>query len=288
MKKLGILLLTGIISITMTGCFKRDDLEDVEIYTTAYPIEYITNALYGEHSTILSIYPDGANINTYTFTKKQLEDYSNSRMFIFNGLSKEKEYAIPMVNHNKNLKIIDTTLTMEYANDMEELWLDPSNFLMLAQNIRNGLKEYIMNHYLKNEIEENYNKLRIEVSNLDAELKLISESSNHPVVVVANDTFKFLEKYGFTVISLEENGNLTEKTITEVKQMIQAKQINYIFLKQNEEINRTVTKLQKQTGVELVTLHTISNLTEKERNEKKDYITLMNENLELLKNELYD
>ena len=137
-------------------------------------------------------------------------------------------------------------------------------------------------------LEEHYNDLRIEVSNLDAELKLISESSDNPIIVVSNDVFKFLEKYGFTVISLEENNNLTDKTVVDVKTMIQNGTINYIFTLDNEETNNTITRLQKQTGVQLQTFHSISNLTEQQRNEKKDYVTLMYENLELLKNELYD
>ena len=107
MKKLGILLLTVLVSIFMTGCLKRDDLEGIEIYTTTYPIEYITQTLYGEHSTIKSIYPDGVNIENYNLTNKQIRDYSKASLFIFNGLSKEKDYVIPMVNENKNIKIIE-------------------------------------------------------------------------------------------------------------------------------------------------------------------------------------
>lgn len=46
-----------------TGCFKRDNLEDVQITTTSYPLQYITERLYGEYSTIESIYPLGVNLS---------------------------------------------------------------------------------------------------------------------------------------------------------------------------------------------------------------------------------
>ena len=44
-----ILLLTGLTLFVLacSGCFKRDDLEDVTIYTSVYPIEYLTDRLYG-------------------------------------------------------------------------------------------------------------------------------------------------------------------------------------------------------------------------------------------------
>lgn len=288
MKKIITIIAILLISITSTGCIKRDNFEDIEIYTTVYPFQYITERLYGEHSTTYSIYPNGININEYELTDKQIKDYSESDLFIFNGLSKEKDYVIPMFNNNTNLKIIDTTLTMEYTNNIEELWLDPSNFLMLAQNIRNGFKEYINNHYLKNEIEENYEKLKLDVSEIDAKIKLIVESSTNPTIVVSSDLFKFLEKYNFTVISLEENDNLTEKTINDAKTLISNGQIHYIFTLKNEEINDTIKKILEETNVETLEWDTISTISENDKANKKDYLTIMNDNLELLKQELYD
>ena len=160
MKKLITLLLITT-SILTSGCLKRDNLENIEIYTTSYPIEYITNRLYGEHSTVKSIYPDGVIIDSYELTDKQIKDYSNSSLFIFNGLAPEKKYVAPMFEHNKKIKIIDTTLSMDYENYIEELWLNPSNFLMLAQNIKIGFNEYINNHYLKNDIDEKYEELKV-------------------------------------------------------------------------------------------------------------------------------
>lgn len=274
--------------LTLTGCIKRDNLENIDIYTTVYPIEYITTRLYGEHSNIYSIYPDGIIVDEYTLTTKQIKDYSKTDMFIFNGLDKEKDYVLPMFNENKDIKIIDTSLSMEYNRRNEELWLDPSNFLMLAQNIRNGFKEYINNGYLKNKIDANYEELKVEVSNIDAKLKLMAESATNKTIVVSNELFGFLSKYNFEVIDLEENDNLTEKTVSDVRELIKNKTISYIYLKQNEDINPTIKKLVDETDVEIIYLHSISNITEEERNDKKDYLSLMNDNIELLKNELYD
>lgn len=271
-----------------TGCFKRDNLEDIQITTTSYPIQYITERLYGEYSTIDSIYPMGVNIQNYELNKKQIKDFSKSSIYIFNGLSKEKDYVIQMFDYNKNIKIIDTSMSMEYSNEVEELWLDPSNFLMLAQNIKNGLQEYIDDPYLRKQIEEKYEELKVDVSNIDASIKLAAESGSNKTIVVANDLFKFLEKYGYIVISLEENNNLTDKIVADVKQMIENNQISYIFLKENEEANGTVQKLIKQTGVETLTLKTLSNITEEESENNQDYLSIMNQNIETLKQELYD
>ena len=286
MKRIIGLFSIGLVFLT-SGCFKKDDLEDITIYTSVYPIEYIVDTLYGKNSNVKSIYPDGVDVSKYSLTDKQIKDYSKGNMFIFNELSDEKDYVTSMFNYNKDLMIIDTTATMEYNNHVEELWLDPSNFLMMSLNVKNGLLEYITNQYLKTEIDNNYSKLKLEISNIDAKIKLMNENSSKKTIVVDNSSFKFLEKYGFEVISLEDNEELTDKTISDVIRMVRKKQITYIFSTDANNLNKNVQKIVKKTGVEILELNDLSNLTENQRNSKEDYISLLNENIDLLKKELY-
>ena len=282
------IILLVVCFLCLTGCFKKDEFEEISIYTTVYPIEYITNRLYGTHSNIASIYPDGVDVNDYELTEKFIKEYSKTTLFIFDGLSEEKQYVNSFFKLNRGLKIIDATASMEIENETPELWLNPSNFLMIAQNIRYGLKEYIDNHYLKTEIDENFNKLKEEVSRMDADMYELGENASKKTIVVSSDVFKFLEKYGFTVISLEENDNLTEKTIADVIDLIDNGKVKTIFLKQKEEMNDTIKKIVDEKDINVVYLHTLYNLTGDERNSKKDYISIMSDNIDLIKNEVYD
>lgn len=287
MKKIVYVSLLFMFLTSLTGCLKKDNLEDITIYTTSYPIEYITSSLYGEHSEIKSIYPDGTDINEYQLNDKQIKDYSKGNMYIFNGLGHEKTYVAKLFKNNKNLMIIDASQSIEYTYSEEELWLDPSNFLMISRNIKNGLIEYIESHYLKEEINTNYDNLKLKISNIDATLKIIYENATHKTIVVDNDALKFLEKYGFTVISLEENNNISDKNLTDTKKLIDNNTIKYIFTLSGTEVNDTVADLVKKTDVELLEINDLSNLTDKQRSEKEDYFTLVNENIEMLKKELY-
>lgn len=285
MKKITILL---IIIIGLTGCLKRDTMEGASIYTTVYPIEYITERLYGNNSTIKSIYPNGIDPFNYpNLTDKQLSDYSETNLYIFNGLTTEKDYVVPLFNYNKNLKIINASLSMKTTYGNEELWLDPSNFLQLAQNIRNGFEEYISNYYLLEEIKENYEALKLDVSKLGANLTVIGSSADYNTIIVTSDIFKFLEKYNINVLSLDEN-SLNNKTLNEIKKLLEEKKVSYIFNPNNKEINETVKELEQTYKVEIVNIHTLSNLTNEERNNGSTYLTLMSENIEKLKNELYN
>lgn len=287
MKKIVKLILLMLCFSLTTAC-KQDVFEDIDIYTTVYPMEYLVNYLYGEHSNISSIYPSGVDVREYTLNEKQIKDYSKTTLFIFDGTTSEKEYVAKFFSYNKGLKIIDATASMEAIYDTDELWLNPSNFLMMAQNVRYGLKEYINNHYLKTEIDEKYNKLKEQISKIDADLYDLGAKTNNKTVVASSNLFKFLEKYDLEVISLEENDDLTEKTILSVIDKINNGEINYIFMKDNEEISATVQRIIDETGVPVARFHTIVNLTGEERNAKKDYMSIMSDNIDLLRNELYD
>ena len=287
MKKVLVLCLTCL--LFLCGCLKRDTMEDITIYTSYYPLEYITNELYGNNSKVYSIYPDGTNPNDTTLTEKQLSDYSNGSLFIFSGLSNEKNYLYDMLKNNKDLKIIDSTLSMqtneEYGNRIEELWLDPNNLLMIARNIKDGLDEYINNYYLKNEIENNYSNLKIELSQMSANLHLIAETADNPTLVVSSDVFKFLENYGFTIYSLEKND---EKTIKIVSNLMKNKKINYIFLLSSDEETETIKKLNETYGTKLVIFNSLATISVDDRNDKKDYLSIMKENINLIKQEVFE
>ena len=284
MKKVKLILCLSLLLVT--GCFKRDNLEDITIYSTSYPIEYIVDNLYGEHSIIKSIYPNGVDINNYSLTEKQIRDYSKADMYIFNGLTKEKDYVIDMVNNNHNLMIIDASSTIEYSNSVEEIWLDPSNFLMMALNIKNGLNDYITNHYLKNSIEENYENLKIKISNLDAKLKLLYENATTTTIITDTNTLTFLEKYGFNIISLDSN-TVTDKMISDAINHLNKMSNKYILTLDANNSSDAVNRVVDKTKSELLTIHKLSNLTDKEKANKEDYITLFNQNIEQLKKALY-
>jgi len=288
MKKSKLLILLCMLCIFTTGCFKRDNLEGIEIVTTAYPYEYITNLLYGEHSLVTSIYPDGTNISTYELNDKRIKDYSKKDLFIYSALGNDKNIAFKLLENNKKMLIIDATSGIEVTYGEEELWLNPSNLLMITQNIKTGLNEYITNSYLKKEIEENYEELKITLSELDAEIKLTAENATRKTLIVNNDSLKFLEKYGFTVISLDSSKeSVSEKTIADTKQLIESKQVNHLIMLDKTEQSEEFKKIMDEMKITTLTLKRLDNITDSERDEKEDYLTLMKVNIDLLKSELY-
>ena len=282
------LILTGFILFSLmiitTGCVKKDSMEDIDIITSSYPIEYLVNRMYGNKADIQDIFPDSESIDTYKLNNKELKKYSNRDLFIYNG-NNASNIALELSNRNHNILLIDSTRGMNSSYGVEELWLDPSNMLMMALNIKTGLQEYITNNYLIDEINNNYQDLKIELSELDADYKLSVENAPVKTLVVTNESLGFLEKYGLTIIVL--NDETLDKTYNEVRSLIYNKTLSKIYMFDEKEINEKTQKLIDDTKIKKVVLDRLDFITDEQRKADKDYMSIMEDNLDLIKNELY-
>ncbi len=279
MKKITKFLGLMVAVLCLTGCFKRDNMEDINIVTSTYPVEYIVKSLYGNYSNITSIYPSGVDIRNYELTDKQVSDYAKSDLFVYNGLSDEKNIARSFINQNKNIKIIDVSygLNIEYGNTPEELWLSPNNYLMLATTVKNNLSDFINSKYLIQEIANNYATLQENLSLLDANLRSIGNTSKKTIITTTN-TLKYLENYGFTVISLEDSKNIT----TDLKNNFKNGTYTTLFIKKGETSN-TITDLVDNYKAKTVEVNMMNVLDDKERKDNDDYMSIMNEYLRSLR-----
>lgn len=288
MKKTIIVLFTLIITLScLTGCFKRDKMEDINIATTIYPIEYVTNRLYGNNSKIKSIYPRDSISSSYKITNKQLKDYSEYDLFIYNGESNEREYATTMLNNNKNLKIIDAAYGLDATYSMSDIWLNPSNILMLGQNIKNELTEYISYRYLVEEIKDQYTLLKVDITELETEIKKTADNSVDNQIIVADESLNFLEKYGFKVINLTNNNKEKEDNIETAKELLESDKLNYIFIMDHNKSHEIVNELKNSYNAQILTFRTLDTITEKDEQNNDDYLSIMHNNIDLLKQETY-
>lgn len=201
-----IICLTVIVFI-LTGCtFNKDKLENASVRTTIYPITFITKELFQDFAEIKSIYPEDTETTKYKLTNKQVKNYSKDALFIYNGLTPEKDIAKSFVNNNRNILLIDVSYGLSVNHTIDELWLGPNNYLMLAKNIKDNLKEYLDNKYVIETVVENYENIKEKLSLIDADLRKVgneAKNNGQNFVLSTSNSFKFLENYGFIVKSLQ-------------------------------------------------------------------------------------
>lgn len=286
MKKI-ICLFISLFIITGCSLFKRDSMENISIITTNYALEYVVDYLYGDNSLVSSIYPDGVDIDNYTFTEKQIKDYSKKDLFIYMGITNDANQAVTFLNKNNDIKIIDATYGMEYKYATDELWLNPSNLLMISGNIKNGLGEYITSTYLLKNIDTLYEELKVNLSTLDAQYKTSIENATNKTIIVNSDNLLYLEKYDLNVISLDKNNESYEKNLALFQNYLKNETIKYLYIYENAEVTEEVNKIIEDKKVETLNLKNLKNITDEERDQNETYLTIMYDNLEEIKKELY-
>lgn len=280
MKKFFKGLLLGMFMLSLSGC-GEEALVNNDVYTTIYPTLYLTEFLYGEDRNVLSIYPSGADVSSYELTDMQKENYSKAGLFVYNGLTNEKELAREFLNNNPELLLIDVSYGLNYEYAIEELWLSPNNYLMLAKNIKNNLLDYTTSTVLKENIEDRYKEIEEELSFMDAELRSVAmeaKSDGNATLVVSSNKLLFLESYGFQVIVLgdEENESISE--------LFDDGDVSDIYLCDIDQKNDFITSLESEYDANIINVDTMYTLTDEEASGNKTYLTIMREFIDNIRN----
>ncbi len=280
MKKIIYVFCLSFITLFLGGCFDWNNLENATIYSTVYPISFLVDTLYKDYTTkeSSSIYPNGSNIENYTLSDKQEELYSKGTLFVYNGTTNEKQIAKTLINRNKKLKIIDVAHGLKYNYGVEELWLSPSNYLMLATNFRDNLKNLVGSKYVNEEIEKKYQDLEETLSVMDAEIRKTAstaKSNNKETLITTSKMFKFLENYGFSVISLEDYEE-NSANLNTLKNNFKSGTYKYLFKKNTEEDSEIIKSLKNECGATVIEVNTLTTLSDNEVNGNETYITIMN------------
>lgn len=284
MKKLIIIFLSLFL---LTGCLGDKNELDVKTYATLYPIEFATKYMYGDFSDISNIYPSGVDINTYQLTEKQQDIYSHGDIFIYAGVTNEVNLAVRFLNTNSALKIIDATKGVNFTTSVEELWLDPSNYLMIARNIKTTLKDYENNIYNQEKIEKLYNELKIKISELDVDLTMMGKNASRNTILVTDDTFNYLTKYNINIVSLDPNNSNVTKSYNDARRLIASGDIKYVYTMKGKAITEDMENFISSNGLEKLEIDTMYTLTDEQKKNGVDYLNIMNENITKFKTELF-
>ena len=280
MKKVIVLLMSLFL---LTGCLEEEKLDKIA-YTTYYPLEFATNYMYKDFATVKSIYPNGIDTSKYTLTDKQKSIYAASDMFVYAGVTDEVKLAAEFLNTNQNISIIDGTKGLSYSSEVCELWLDPSNYLMIARNIKSTLIDYANNVYDEEKIDKLYDELKIKISEIDVDLTMMGKNASKKNILVTNDSFNFLSKYNINVISIKEGDN---KSINDAKKLINSGEIKYAYVLRGNTLSQEIETFIKNYNLEKIEIDSMYTITDEDKNSGNDYLSIMTENINKFKTELF-
>jgi len=323
MKKIFVFFL--LVNLLLAGCTNKADnpLKNdgkLEIYTTVYPLKYFTEQIGGDYVQVKTIYPPGADEHTFEPTQKDMIHLADADIFVYIGLGLEgfvekakktlKNENVMLVGAGENIHLDQTANANDAANHEEDgdehsdheddghhhhgdidphVWIDPIYAKELADAIKNALIEKMPEH--QEQFEENYTLLSNKLDQLNTDFERIMNESKHKEIIVSHAAFGYWEKrYGLEQISVSGLSSSNEPTQKELEKIINAAkkhQLKYVFFEQN--VNSKLTEIiQKELKAEPLILHNLSVLTDDDVKNNATYFSIMDSNLQALKQALND
>lgn len=322
MKKFGLFLsLLLSVSLFLTGCGETEDEQtntasnaekQLTIYTTVYPLQYFTEEIGGKAVHVETIYPPGSDEHTFEPSQKDMMKLADSDLFIYVGLGLEgfvekakstlKNEEVTLLAAGEHIHIEQTAAhnpeEEEDSHDEEDthnhgdidphVWLDPIYAKEMAESIKDALIEKMPER--EEEFVKNYDALVKNLDELNEQFIDVVDQAVHKEIIVSHAAYGYWEsRYGLKQISISGLSSSSEPSQKELESIIaDAKEhdTRYIFFEQN--VSSKLTEIvQNEIGADPLIIHNLSVRTEDDITDKRDYFSIMDDNLQALKKALY-
>ncbi|MBM6616672.1 metal ABC transporter solute-binding protein, Zn/Mn family [Bacillus suaedaesalsae] len=167
------------------------------------------------------------------------------------------------------------------------VWLDPLLAIQLAENILHAFEE--LNPAAKEEFEQNFNKLKLDLEALDSEFKTVIDTGKTKEILVSHAAYGYWEsRYGLeqiSVLGLTPTNEPSQQELTEIIKTAEEHNIRYLIFEQNVS-SKVADIVKNEIKAEALTLHNLEAITDEDIKNNEDYFSIMKRNLETLKTAL--
>ncbi len=317
MKKLisYILILTMIFSLT--SCKSNANNKDsgkISIVTTIFPYYDFAKNIAGDNAEVTLLLSPGSEPHTYEPSPSDIVAIENCDIFIYNG-GESDHWVDSVINstQNNNMKILKMTdyvdLLKEHSSEHnhehmhhneeiehshgsgydEHIWTSIKNAKLVVREISNSLSE--IDNINIDYYSENENKYIQLLDELDKNFQNTVESGSRDIIVFG-DRFPFLYfstdydlhyEAAFPGCSSKTEPNIS--TITHMIDFVREDNIPVIFHLEFSN-KKTATLIAEDTGAKVMQFSSCHNVTKDEFKNGVSYISLMEQNLNALKEAL--
>lgn len=275
--------------LTLAACGTVPPEESkIHIGVTIYPLEFIASAIGGDSIELIKILPPGAEAHSFEPTPKTIAALRDAKIFIFNGgeIDTWAERIAPELKKDGTtiVRMSDHVSPFETDDGIDpHFWLDPLRMLDMVWILEKRFSE--IDPASENSYKANARALRKKLEGLHAEYIKELTSCKLDTVISSHNAYRYLsERYGFTYVPLAGISHEEEPSprhLAEVTDAIKEKGIKIILVESLPE-DRFSATVGRETGASFEVLSPIETVTESQRSQAKDYLTIMDDNLNAL------
>ncbi len=277
---------------------KNSPSDKVNIVASFYPLAYFAQNIGGEYVNVVNITPPGAEPHEFEPTPRDIAKIYEARLFLLNGHGVDVwgEKITPELQ-TKNVTVVKMSDYLEELKntdpDSEDLqydphfWLDPTNAAKEADIIADALIKIDSTH--AKEYNQNRDAFKKQLLQLDQEIQSGLASCKSREIITTHDAFGYLaNRYNLTtfhILGLSPEEESSPKQIAAVANLAREKNIKYIFFETAVDYKLSQT-IANEIGAQTLVLNPIESLPKEDIQNGQDYISIMRNNLQNLKNAL--
>lgn len=302
MKRIFSALLIAALLLSLCGCAAVSDKANdrLTVVCTLFPPYDFVRQIAGDAVEVSLLLDPGQECHTYEPTPKDIVDIQNCDLFLYGGGESEawvEDILASVGDGVRTMPLMDGVDLMEEAHDHdhedaaydEHVWTSPRNAVTLTQRITDALCELD---------EANAAAFRAAAADYTAQLTAldtqfaaaVAEGQRHTLVFADRFPFRyFADTYDLTCTAAytgcDSHAEPSAATVTALIDQVQAEAIPVVLYVEfsNQQLADTVCEA---TGAEKRLFHSCHNVTAEEFAAGATYLSLMEQNLAVLKEAL--
>ena len=305
--------LTGVLAFTvfimafaLTGCNTEKSAEKttessaqteetsskLKVMTSFYPMYDFASKVGGDKVEVTNMTPAGTEPHDWEPSAKDITQLEKADVFIYNGADME-HWTDDVLNtlDSKEITVVEASKGIDLLKEGKSydphVWLNPLNAKKEMENIKNALVK--ADEKNKDYYEKNYETYAKKFDTLDSEYSTTLSTVKNKNLIASHEAFGYLcEAYGLKQIGIEGLSPDSEPDAAKMKEIIRfAKKNNVKTIFFEELVSPKVSKtIAKELGAEAKVLDPIEGLSEDQQELGADYFSVMESNLQTLKEAL--
>ena len=264
----------------------------LKVMTSFYPMYDFASKVGGDKVEVTNMTPAGTEPHDWEPSAKDITQLEKADVFIYNGADME-HWTDDVLNtlDSKEITVVEASKGIDLLKEGKSydphVWLNPLNAKKEMENIKDALVK--ADEKNKDYYEKNYKTYAKKFDTLDSEYSTTLSTVKNKNLIASHEAFGYLcEAYGLKQIGIEGLSPDSEPDAAKMKEIIRfAKKNNVKTIFFEELVSPKVSKtIAKELGAEAKVLDPIEGLSEDQQELGADYFSVMESNLQTLKEAL--
>lgn len=249
--------------LVLTGCSSEStNTEDtLQIITTYYPYQLVTEQIGADYVEVSSIYPEDSDAHSYELTPKQSIEVQDADLVIITN-PEEDNKIYNLLEDKDNLLVLDPEDNHfdqgEEQHSHSHGWLSPAQMSADVQTITDSLVDLDVTNKLT--YKSNGSSVISSLVEIDEQYQQFGAEQTKPIIATHDAYEALTEDYGIEFVTLygqHHDDEPTTKEILDVVDLIRTDDINTIFVEQDDTANKVMRQIADETSTSIETIFTL-------------------------------